>query len=128
MTDLLGNCGLVCSECPAYIATQTDDSALMAKTARQWTKSFHHDFKPEDIVCDGCTASGRHSGYCAKCPIRACASGRGVETCAECDDYGCETVLAFLKHAPEAKATLERLRKPQKKVTKRSGTRKRKAT
>jgi len=128
MTELLGNCGLVCGECPAYKATRGNDKALLARTAKQWSKAFHLDLRPEDILCDGCTSSGRHSGYCAKCPIRACACGRGVETCAECDDYGCDTLLTFLKHAPEARATLERLRKPQRKATKRASPRKRKST
>ena len=32
---------------------------------------------------------------------------KGVATCAECADYGCEKLTAFLANVPEAKANLE---------------------
>ncbi len=129
MMELLGNCGLVCTECPAHRATQGDDMVLLRRTAKEWSKAFHLELRPEDILCDGCTSSGRHSGYCAQCGIRACAGGRGVETCAECEDYACEKLIGFLKHAPEAKRKLEQLRNPPRKAStsKRPGTKKRAA-
>ena len=71
------------------------------------------EFKPEDINCDGCLSEGsRLSGYCRNlCQVRPCARDRGVENCAYCDDYACEKLSDFLAQVPQAKATLERIRK-----------------
>jgi len=46
MPELLSYCGIDCDACPALIATRTNDSALRAKTAVEWSKSFGHDVKP----------------------------------------------------------------------------------
>jgi hypothetical protein len=55
-------------------------------------------------------ASPAAIGYCGECQVRACASARGVITCAHCDDYGCEKITAFVNNAPDAKAKLEEIR------------------
>ena len=112
MSELLGYCGIDCGACPALIATRTNDAALRAKTAAEWSKSFGHDFKPEEINCTGCpTETGPHIAYCdAVCEIRKCARGRKVATCADCADYGCAPLAGFLKNAPEAKARLDAVR------------------
>jgi hypothetical protein len=102
-------CGLDCVQCPAYIATQSGDPAALEKTAAMWREQFNSpDITAASIVCDGCAAQGRLSGYGATCQIRACALERGLETCAPCVDYdGCDKLGAFHVHAPEAKATLD---------------------
>jgi len=111
MPELFGYCGIECDACPARIATRTNDAALRAKTAAEWSKSFGHNFKPEEINCSGCTGDGAHVHYCdAICEIRKCARVRNVATCADCADYGCAVLVGFLKNVPEAKARLEALR------------------
>jgi len=107
MTNLIAVCGLDCAACPAYTATQADDDKLRAQTAAEWTKTFKHEFKAQDINCDGCTPEGRHVGYCGICEIRKCGTGRKLKTCAECADYACAKLTDFLKMVPEAKQTLE---------------------
>ncbi len=107
MPELLAYCGIDCETCPALVATRTNDAALRAKTAAEWSKSFGHDFKPEEINCTGCAGDGMHIGYCSMCEIRKCARGSTVATCAECADYGCVTLANFHKNAPEAKARLD---------------------
>ena len=57
MPELLACCGIDCNACPALIATRTNDAALRAKTAAEWSKSFGHDFKPEQVNCSGCTST-----------------------------------------------------------------------
>jgi hypothetical protein len=37
MKEMIAFCGLVCSDCPTYIATQTNDDEKRAKVARQWS-------------------------------------------------------------------------------------------
>ena len=109
---MIAKCGLVCSECPAYIATQTNDDALRADTARKWSEMFKSDIKPADINCDGCpTESPRLFGYCTTCDIRKCARGKKLATCASCPEYACEKLDKFLVQAPEARKVLEELRK-----------------
>ncbi len=111
MERLIAYCGLVCTECPAYVATRANDPAELERVAAMWREEFNApDITAESILCDGCTASGRKSGYCAECEIRACAVAMAVATCAHCADYGrqwgCKKLEDFLRHAPEARAVL----------------------
>jgi len=111
MPEMLAYCGVDCSTCPALTALRTNDAALRAKTAAEWSKAFGHNIKPEDINCTGCAADGVHIAYCdSMCEIRKCARGRKLENCAVCADYGCATLEGFLKNAPEARARLEKVR------------------
>jgi hypothetical protein len=112
MPEMLAYCGIDCGACPALIATRNNDDALRAKTAAEWSKSFGHDFKPEEINCTGCpTDTEPHIVYCeSMCEIRKCARGRKLENCAACADYGCATLTGFLKNVPDARARLEALR------------------
>lgn len=104
-------CGLDCEKCDAYVATTKNDDALRAATAEKWSKMFDAPLTAKDINCTGCRSDGVKLGYCEHmCEIRKCATGRGVETCADCDEYGCETLEGMLAHAPQARAALEALR------------------
>lgn len=111
MDEIIGICGLVCSECPAYKATQKDDDEERRRVAEMWTKEFGADIKQEDVNCDGCTVmDGRHFGYCSKCEIRKCGIERSVENCAHCAEYACEKIGKFGEVAPQAKTKLEEIR------------------
>ena len=112
MDKMIAYCGLVCTECPAYLATQKDDDAERKKVAEKWNKEFDGNFKIEDINCDGCLAeSDRLLGFCQQCEIRKCGQKKGVVNCAYCDDYGCEKLTKFFNMAPAAKKNLEDIRK-----------------
>ena len=112
MPEMIACCGIDCNACTAQIATRTNDEALRLKTATEWSKSYGHEFKPEEINCTGCTTeAGPHLGYCeSMCEIRRCARERKVSTCADCGDYSCKTLSAFQKNAPEAKTRLDTVR------------------
>ena len=112
MDKMIAYCGIVCSECPALIATQNDDDAKRTEVAEVWSRQYGHAIKPEDINCDGCTLESRRTiGYCHICEIRKCARDKAVLNCAYCDQYCCEKLTNFLDHVPQAKDTLETLRK-----------------
>jgi hypothetical protein len=113
MDRIVAFCGLVCSDCPAYIATQADDLAAKERVAAQWREEFNApDIDVAAVTCDGCvTPHGRLGGYCTLCPIRACGVERGVVNCAYCSDYGCEKLENFLVDVPTARAVLEEIRK-----------------
>ncbi|RKZ29216.1 hypothetical protein DRQ36_09125 [bacterium] len=112
MEGLIGRCGLDCSKCEAYIATKNDDEKARAKIAEQWSKMYGRECTADDCVCEGCTIDGLLStAHANNCEIRLCAESRGVPTCAHCDDYICEALEEFLKYAPEAKESLERIKR-----------------
>ena len=110
--QMIAYCGLVCSECPAYVATQAGDMEALERVTARWSEDFNETITVEDCLCDGCTSgSERLCSYCSECQVRACATARGVITCAHCDDYGCEKLTGlFNVVGPEAKATLEGIR------------------
>ena len=109
---MIAKCGLICGDCPAYIATQRNDDALRAATAAKWSAMYKAEIKTADINCDGCSSeSPRLFNYCLVCEIRGCALAKNVATCAACPDYSCQRLEAFLAQAPEARKVLEELRK-----------------
>jgi hypothetical protein len=112
MDKIIAYCGIVCTDCPAYTATQADDRAALEKVAAQWRAQFNApEITADSIVCDGClTSDGRLSGYCSTCEIRACGVERSVVNCGHCPDYVCEKLAGFFAHASEAQKILEYIR------------------
>ncbi|MFO7742990.1 MAG: DUF3795 domain-containing protein [Anaerolineae bacterium] len=112
MERIIAYCGLICSDCDAYLATQANDLEALERLARQWQEDFGlEDASVEATMCDGClTDAGRQIGYCATCEIRACGLERGVANCAHCADYACETLEAFLAEATVARPVLDEIR------------------
>jgi hypothetical protein len=113
MKQIIAFCGLVCSECPAFIATQANDMKALEAVAAQWRKQFNSpDMTAESILCDGCIEieKGRIAGYCAICEIRACGRSKGFLNCGYCPDYACSKLDAILKAVPAAKANLDRIK------------------
>jgi len=112
MDKMIAYCGIVCTECPAFEATQKNDDTKRKKVAEMWSKQYKMTVKPEDINCDGCNLeSKRLIGYGNICEIRKCGQAKGVKNCAYCDEYGCEKLIKFFAMAPHAKASLEKIRK-----------------
>ena len=112
MEKMIAYCGLVCTECPALIATKNNDDAKRKATAELWSKQYGQPMKPEDINCDGCLAkTSRIIGYGNVCEIRKCGQEKGVKNCAYCNDYGCQKLEKFLEMAPMARVSLEEIRK-----------------
>lgn len=120
--EIIAMCGLDCGTCPAYSAHVTDDWGLREATAKEWSKSYGFECKPEMIDCVGCTVvEGVHIGHCFECAMRKCGLGRGVANCGVCDLFdGCAVIGEFLVKVPQAKANLEKVRasaKPKIKAT-----------
>ncbi len=105
---LIGVCGIVCSECGAYLATKNSDEALRQKTAEEWSKAFGVPIKAESVSCVGCiTPEGRHFQHCSECHIRACGEKKQVKNCGRCPEYACEKIRAFFDLVPAARAVLD---------------------
>lgn len=110
VNDLIACCGLDCSKCEGYIATQEDDDGKRAEVAKKWSAMYGGNIKPGDINCDGCRPEGRKFSYCNNCEIRKCCMGKELDNCAGCDMYACDKLEEFFKMAPEAKTALDKLR------------------
>ena len=112
MDRMVAYCGLVCTECEAYLATQANDQAALEQMAQKAREEYGMpDATAEGVRCDGCLpAEGHKCGYCAHCQVRACAIERGLANCAHCDDYVCEKLEAFFGMAPGARMVLDEIR------------------
>lgn len=80
--------------------------------AKEWSELYKADIKPEDIACTACTPEdGVKFRHCFECKVRSCCKTRDLENCAYCDDYACDLVSGILDAVPEAKETLDEIRK-----------------
>jgi hypothetical protein len=113
MDPIVACCGLVCSDCPAYIATQADDRTALEQVAAQWREEYNSpSITVESVICDGCMVeSQRHCGHWSECDIRACGAGKDVANCAHCPDYACDRLEEFFGFVPEARSALEGIRR-----------------
>jgi len=111
MSKMIAYCGLVCSSCPTFLATQNDDDVAREKTAALYSEKFGFNLKPEDINCDGCLSDeGKLIGYCQTCEIRKCCCEKGLDNCALCNDQPCEKLIKLHDFSPDAKASFETLK------------------
>lgn len=110
MSDIIAYCGLNCSDCPAYIATQRNDTDELKKIAKKWSKESMQ-FKARDILCDGCFSNDKIFQWCKECDIRICAREKGFKGCAYCEDYPCKLLNNIFANDPSAKQRLDEIRK-----------------
>lgn len=110
MSEMIAYCGLVCTSCPQYIATQNDDDIAREKIAKKLAENFGLNFRPDEINCDGCLSSeGRLIGYCNTCEVRKCGMSKSVDNCAVCADQPCDNLDKFHEFSPDAKAAFDAL-------------------
>jgi hypothetical protein len=121
MGEVVGCCGLVCSDCQIYLATQSRDEDLRA-TIFQRQKNWGHDtrfrelygreYRLEDVHCGGYpTSSQGDFWYIENCGMRACALRKNHPNCAHCDEYPCDQLKGFFdKSHVNARKTLDEIR------------------
>jgi len=112
MERTIAYCGLVCSECRGFLATQSGDWEALEELAQEMNQAFElGTITADSVACDGCLGDkGKKCGYCAMCAVRRCASERGVTTCADCGAYECDRLKELWRMAPSAQTVLEELR------------------
>ena len=114
MVKMIAYCGLICSDCPTYLATQSDDDEARAKTAELYSKKFGFRILPKDINCAGCLSDGgRLIGYCNACHIRKCCREKNLANCSVCNRRPCDHLNRFHASSPEAKENISELMKQQ---------------
>ncbi|MGE5417964.1 MAG: DUF3795 domain-containing protein [Acidobacteriota bacterium] len=107
---MMSYCGLLCNECPAYVATINNDEEQRKKIAAEWSKTYEHTFQAADINCQGCRSKVT-IGYCKTCEIRACGTEKGLNDCSVCENFGCDKLEQVHQHSEEARQRLVGLRK-----------------
>lgn len=122
MDAMTAYCGLACGTCPIHRATVEPDPDVREGRRAALARLLEDEYGMAPPVrvddCDGCRAGGRLFFGCRECRIRSCAASRGVETCADCPDFGCEPLLqevfgrgasTHFAHDPAARARLEQV-------------------
>jgi hypothetical protein len=110
MDRIISFCGLICTDCEAYQATQVKDHDWLERVAAGWREEYKNPaFTAENVACDGCLGvEGQHCSHCFECSIRSCGMARGVANCGECPDYeSCSRIQDFFKFVPSAKLVLD---------------------
>jgi hypothetical protein len=111
MDRMIAYCGLVCTDCDAFKATQNNDAALRAEVAEKWTKDYTYPFKVDDINCDGCLPdTPKTIGHLNMCAVRKCGTAKGVKNCGLCAEYSCDKTEEFFKMVPDCRKTLDAVR------------------
>ena len=112
MDKIISSCGLMCSECPAYLACKTNDNKKREETAKVWSEMYKADIKPEDINCTGCMSDTEVLfSHCKVCEIRKCAKLKELKNCAHCVEYPCQRLNELFKMVPAAKENLDHIKK-----------------
>ena len=113
--EMIAYCGLNCYTCPIYLATRETDPEKQRQMREQIViaikKYLGEEKRLEDITdCDGCKApGGRLYSGCQWCGIRKCAREKGLENCAYCSEYACETLSKFFESEGEQAGAKKRL-------------------
>jgi hypothetical protein len=99
---------LICTDCDAYKATQSEGTEALERMAKEASEQFGTEMAVAGAMCDGCRATtGRQIGYRHQCAIRLCAVPKHIETCAHCDEYACEKVDGFVEPGSAHRETLD---------------------
>lgn len=109
MEKSIAFCGLVCSQCPVYIATKTNNEELKEKLAIGYsTDTF--EFVKEDMNCMGChSVVGVNEKMCKECLMRKCGMHKSIFHCAECNEYPCQYINSYVPTGSDNRKMLDDL-------------------
>jgi hypothetical protein len=105
---MIAYCGIICTDCRAYTATQKGEQRELSQLAKEWSSEGYH-LSAEDCLCEGCIGEGRLASFARQCEIRRCAVARGVKTCGHCSDYPCDSLQETFQRSPHARAVLDEI-------------------
>lgn len=97
MKKMIGKCGFVCEDCPAY-SKNIKNEIEKVDISKKWLEIFDFAISPNAIRCDGCRQSTQlgHEILHLECEIRKCAEERNLEYCFNCDMYICDNLDKYL--------------------------------
>jgi hypothetical protein len=92
---MIGYCGYNCYLC----AARSDDINLRQKMVDAWRKYLgHENYTAENVACEGCKSKGDKIAD-KICKARPCAREKGLDSCAQCDDFPCNKVKHLLSYS-----------------------------
>ena len=107
--NYIAYCGLLCHECPLFIATKNNDVQAKEKLAVECSNE-DTTFAAEDMTCEGCFwDKNDNSKMCGDCEIRKCAKGKAVDNCGMCTVYPCEIIEKRLPTDSENRVRLDKI-------------------
>jgi hypothetical protein len=92
---MLTRCGYRCDLCLAYQPNILENPSNRQKLSDGWYKYFGFRLLPEEIYCDGCMADNPKL-IDKGCPVRPCVTEKGLDNCAQCEQYVCEKLTERL--------------------------------
>ena len=95
MEAILTRCGYRCDLCLAYRPNVENNPSNQQKLSDGWHKFFGFRLPPEQIICDGCMAENPRL-IDQSCPVRPCVIEKGLDHCAQCEQYICEKLTERL--------------------------------
>ncbi|MFA8433349.1 MAG: DUF3795 domain-containing protein [Marinifilaceae bacterium] len=88
--EKISYCGIICSTCPAYVASRRNHQKAQVRIAQLWSNE-DYTYDACEISCKGCNeAWGKKFKQCSDCQVRECARKKLYKTCGECKEYPCE--------------------------------------
>lgn len=87
--EVLTRCGYRCDLCLAYkpnIEAHPENRQILSDG---WHRYFGFRIPAEKIYCEGCMEENPQLIDQA-CPVRPCVIARGLMSCSECRDFGCD--------------------------------------
>jgi hypothetical protein len=89
---MIGYCGYNCYLC----AARSDDIEVRKKLVDTWRKYLgHQHYTAENVACEGCKSAGDKVAD-KQCEARPCAREKGVESCAQCDEFPCKKMSKLM--------------------------------
>jgi len=83
---MIGYCGYNCHLC----AARSDDVNVRKKLVDAWRKYLgHQHYTAENVACEGCKSEGDKIAD-KQCKARPCAREKGLESCAQCNEFPCK--------------------------------------
>ena len=111
MARMMSACGVLCSDCPAYLG-DVKGVAHQQCTVAAWKRIYGLNESVENIACGGCLAPDDQLFHtCRTCKARHCCRSKGFSTCAECPVERCpdlEKAQSVWDGVPDLAKTLSR--------------------
>ncbi len=90
MARMMSVCGVLCSECPAYLAV-SKGAAYQRRTADAWRRIYGLSETAGNISCGGCLGPDDQLFHTSRsCKARRCCRDKGLTSCAACPNVSCE--------------------------------------
>jgi hypothetical protein len=84
MTKTVSACGVLCSDCPAYLGA-AKGTAHQERTVAAWRRIYGLQESIKNISCGGCLGPDDQLFHTSlACKARRCCQSKGFATCAEC--------------------------------------------